>query len=60
MASERMRILIRKFERSSTVISSRCLAAKACPEAIQIAGKPRGVQNTTDTALLTDEQALRI
>ena len=32
MASERMRILIRKFELSSTAISSRCLAALGSPE----------------------------
>ena len=32
MASERMRILIRKFEPSCIEIASRCLAAKACPE----------------------------
>ena len=32
MASERMRILIRKFELSSTAISSRCLAGLGTPE----------------------------
>ena len=32
MASERMRILIRKFELSSIAISSRCLAALETPE----------------------------
>ena len=34
MASERMRILIRKFELSSTAISSQCLAALGSPEMI--------------------------
>ena len=34
MASERMRILIRKFELSSAAISSRCLAALGCPETL--------------------------
>ena len=32
MASERMRILIRKFELSSAAISSLCLAALRSPE----------------------------
>ena len=39
MASERMRILICKFELSNVVISSRCLAATVCPEVPQIAAR---------------------
>ena len=34
MASERMRILIRKFELSSAAISSRCLVALRSPETL--------------------------
>ena len=34
MASERMRILIRKFELNSTAISSQCLAVLGSPETL--------------------------
>ena len=39
MASERMRILIRKFELRSTAISSRCLPALGSPEMLQTAAR---------------------
>ena len=39
MASERMRILICKFELSNAVISSRCLVDSVCPEKPQIAAR---------------------
>ena len=39
MASERMRILICKFELSNAVISWRCLAAMGCPEMPQTAAR---------------------
>ena len=39
MASERMRILIRKFEPSSDAISSRCLATPASSEVPQTAAR---------------------
>ena len=50
MASEAMRIFIRKYELSSTAIFSRCLTVKAFPGAYQTAaGTILGVSDRTFT-----------